>query len=130
MAVAPKVRQYEARMTTRLKKPQVTFHSNTELAAEVPDLAKAEQFYREVLGFKVIERTAEYLAFDTGTLWLYVKQGPATKPVVPSLDVKNFHAAKRHLETAGCKIVRESPETRGLYFEDPFGLVWDVIERA
>ena len=33
------------------------------------------------------------------------------------------------LEGAGCRVVRESTEGNGFYFEDPFGFVIDVIER-
>ena len=50
-------------------------------------------------------------------------------PPVASMDVSNVAAAKRHLVAAGCEIVRESAEDRALYFKDPFGVVWDVIEK-
>jgi catechol 2,3-dioxygenase-like lactoylglutathione lyase family enzyme len=108
----------------------VEFRSSREIAVEVADLARAEAFYREIMGFALVDRTREYLEFDTGVLRLFVK--PAAAPlagVVPSFDVTDAAAARRRLEAAGCTIERLSPDGRGFYVRDPFGLVYDVIER-
>jgi catechol 2,3-dioxygenase-like lactoylglutathione lyase family enzyme len=108
----------------------VEFRSSCEIAVEVADLARAESFYRETMGFRLVRRTAEYLEFDTGVLRLFVK--PAVTPlvaVVPSFDVADAAAARRRLEAAGCTIERLDSAGRGFYVRDPFGLVYDVIER-
>jgi hypothetical protein len=52
-----------------------------------------------------------------------------SRSFIPSLDVDHAAAARATLEKAGCRIVRESAEGNGFYFEDPFGFAIDVIER-
>jgi catechol 2,3-dioxygenase-like lactoylglutathione lyase family enzyme len=107
------------------------FRSNSEVAVHVPALAPAEAFYVGVLGFRLVARTDDYLELDTGALRLWVNRDPAAgePSFIPSLDVPDLGAARRRLEAAGCTIVREHPDSRGLYFRDPLGLVVDVVER-
>lgn len=108
-------------------RPDVAFRSNRQVAVHVPDLAKAEAFYSDVLGFKLVNRTDDYLELDTGELQLYVNRDSGdAQSFIPSLDVTDFQAAKRLLETSGCTIVRE--ESRSLYFRDPFGFLIDIVE--
>jgi len=89
-------------------------------------LAKAERFYGDVLGFKLKKKTAKSLEFDTGVLRLYVNRSKKVQYPVPSFSVKNIAGAKRLLKGAGCKIVVDSGGA--LYFRDPFGIVFDVIQ--
>jgi catechol 2,3-dioxygenase-like lactoylglutathione lyase family enzyme len=110
--------------------PQVVFRSNCEIAIHVPDLARAEVFYAGVLGFRLVARSADQLEFDTGALRLYVNRDPdILRSYIPSLDVPNYAAARRHLEAAGCKTVPAGAHSGAVYFVDPFGLVFDIIER-
>jgi len=108
--------------------PSVTFRSNSEVAIEVPDLDTAESFYRGVLGFRVVGRSDQHLEIDTGALRLYVNRRAEPRSYIPSFDVADFSAARRYLEAAGCTLVAAGGE--GVYFRDPFGFVFDVIERA
>jgi catechol 2,3-dioxygenase-like lactoylglutathione lyase family enzyme len=109
---------------------RVAFRSNCEIAIHVPDLARAEVFYAGVLGFRLVARSADQLEFDTGALRLYVNRDPETViPYIPSLDVANYARARRHLEAAGCKLVSAGTHSGAVYFQDPFGLVFDIIER-
>ena len=103
--------------------------SNREIAIHVADLARAEAFYGKVLGFRLVRRTLDQLEFDTGELRLYVNRD-TSKPIsyIPSFDVEDYHEARRFLEDAGCK-VRFAGEQPVPYFEDPFGFVFDIIER-
>jgi uncharacterized protein YndB with AHSA1/START domain/catechol 2,3-dioxygenase-like lactoylglutathione lyase family enzyme len=109
---------------------RVQFTSNRDVAIEVPDLALAEAFYAGTLGFRVKSRGDAFLEIDTGelTLWVNCTEG-SRRSFIPSLDVRDAAAARAALEAAGCRIVRESAEGRGFYFEDPFGFVVDVVER-
>jgi catechol 2,3-dioxygenase-like lactoylglutathione lyase family enzyme len=102
------------------------FRSNNCVAIHLASLAKAERFYRDVLGFKLKKKSASSLEFDTGVLRLYVNRAKTPQPPTPSFSVKDIGKAKRLLKGAGCKIVTD----RGgaLYFRDPFGNVFDVIE--
>jgi catechol 2,3-dioxygenase-like lactoylglutathione lyase family enzyme len=109
---------------------RVAFRSNCEIAIHVPDLARAEAFYAGVLGFRLVARSADQLEFDTGVLRLFVnRDSEALRSYIPSLDVPDYAAARRHLEAAGCKQVSASAHTAAVYFQDPFGLVFDIIER-
>jgi catechol 2,3-dioxygenase-like lactoylglutathione lyase family enzyme len=109
---------------------RVAFRSNCEIAIHVPDLTRAEAFYAGVLGFRLLAKSADQLEFDTGALRLYVNRDPEVlHPYIPSLDVPDYAAARRHLEAAGCKLVSAGAHSEAVYFQDPFGLVFDIIER-
>jgi len=103
--------------------------SNREIAIHVPDLARAEAFYGKLLGFRLVRRTLDQLEFDTGELRLFVNRD-ASDPIsyIPSFDVENYREARSFLEAAGCK-VRFAGKQPVPYFEDPFGFVFDIIER-
>jgi catechol 2,3-dioxygenase-like lactoylglutathione lyase family enzyme len=112
-----------------MERPAVAFQSNSEVAIHVPDLARAEAFYGGVLGFRLVGKSADMLEFDTGALRLYVNRDPGVTSFTPSLDVKDFDAAKQRVLDAGCTILRESADGKGFYFQDPFGFTIDVIVR-
>jgi catechol 2,3-dioxygenase-like lactoylglutathione lyase family enzyme len=96
------------------------------IAIHVTDIEKAAAFYGEVLGFKLVSRTADQLEYDSGTFLLYVNLSACRSAPIPSLSVSDIASARQTLTDAGCEIV----EDRGgsLYFRDPFGAVFDVIE--
>jgi len=108
---------------------QPLLRSNREIAIHVADLPRAEAFYGKLLGFRLVRRTLDQLEFDTGELRLYVNRD-VSKPIsyIPSFDVEDYHQARSFLEAAGCK-VRFAGEQPVPYFEDPFGFVFDIIER-
>src|SRR5713101_4984003 len=82
------------------------FRSNCEVAIHVPDLARAEAFYAGVPGFRLVAKAEDQLEFDTGALRLYVNRDTKVlRPYIPSIDVVDYAAARRHLETAGCATV-------------------------
>ncbi len=110
--------------------PQVVFTGNRDVAIEVPDLARAEEFYAGTLGFHVRARGENHLELDAGafTLWVNRVTGPR-RPFIPSLHVPDLAKAREYLEEAGCRILKEVPDGRGFYFECPFGFVMDVVEK-
>jgi hypothetical protein len=105
---------------------ETQFRSNRCIAIHVNDLDKAARFYGDVLGFRQVSRTADQLEYDTGVLLLYVNRSSEQLSPIPSLSVSNIASAKECLIKSGCTII----EDRGgsLYFRDPFGSVFDVIE--
>ncbi len=107
-------------------KQSISFRSNQDVAVHVTDLAKAEEFYGDVLGFKLVTRGEDHLAFDTGTFRLWVNKDRKPQSYVPSFSVPNFADARRHLEAHGCRPATAKSTT---YFMDPFGFVFDIIER-
>lgn len=106
-------------------KREVSFRSNRDVAIHVPDLAKAREFYGDVLGFEVLNRGGDQLAFDTGTFRLWVNKHHVLRSYIPSFDVADYQAARSYLEAAGS--TPASPDSTS-YFKDPFGFVFDIIE--
>lgn len=109
---------------------QPLFRSNNEIAVHVPDLDKAAHFYGDVLGFRLVSRGERQLEFDTGKLRLYVNLDSRPLPsYVPSFDVPDREQAREYLEAIGCKPVPVSSQPGLYYMRDPFGLLFDLVER-
>jgi len=106
----------------------VVFATDGDFAIHVTDLEKAEDFYSNVLGF-ISKRTGKRLVYDTGKITLYVGKDEKVIPFIPALDVGNYEKAKQYLVKDGCRIIKEWPEDRALYFEDPFGIVINIVEK-
>jgi catechol 2,3-dioxygenase-like lactoylglutathione lyase family enzyme len=107
------------------------FRSNREIAIHVPDLERAEAFYVGVLGCRLISRSPDQLDLDTGQLRLYVNRDPSTTlSYIPSFDVADYAAARARLEAAGCEAVPVEGHPGLVYFRDPYGFTFDIIERA
>jgi hypothetical protein len=109
--------------------PRIAFSSNRELAIHVFDLARAAAFYARVLGARVVSQGDDSAVLDTGALRLYINRDSSTpRSYIPSFDVADRAAARRHLEAAGCRTVSMGAGD-DVYFCDPFGYVFDVVER-
>ncbi|HEY3249769.1 MAG TPA: VOC family protein [Ignavibacteria bacterium] len=106
---------------------KVSFISNNSVAIKVNDLAKAEEFYVKVMGFNILERARNMLAFDTGYFTLYVEQSKDDQSPVLSFTVNNLAEAKKYLLENGCTLVQEG--NKYLWFKDPFGNTYDIIEK-
>ena len=102
------------------------FRSNNCVAIHLKNLKKAEEFYGGVLGFRLKSKTRRQREFETGHFRLYVNQARQVQPPVLSLSVKDLKAARRFLKQHGCRIVVNWGGA--LYFQDPFGVIFDVIE--
>jgi catechol 2,3-dioxygenase-like lactoylglutathione lyase family enzyme len=102
------------------------FSSNNRVAIHLEDITAAENFYTNVMKFRLLTRSEEYLEYDTGHFLLYVNRDLNTQPPIPSFTVKDIEAARRFLLENGCAILRQ--DERSLYFRDPFGITYDVIE--
>ena len=102
------------------------FRTNNCVAIHLKSLARAERFYGDVLGLKLRRKTKASLEFDTGVLRLFVNRSKKVQPPTPSFSVKDIAKARRLLKGAGCKIIVDWGDA--LYFRDPFGIVFDVIE--
>ena len=109
------------------------FSANNELALHVPDPAAAEAFYTRVLGCEVFDRSPDCISLTNGALRLYLLRDPARThdAVIPSFDVPDRAAALAALQAAGCTLVPIGPHAPGgFYVRDPFGVVFDVVERG
>jgi catechol 2,3-dioxygenase-like lactoylglutathione lyase family enzyme len=111
----------------------MTFSGNNELALHVADPSAAEEFYTGTLGCTVVDRTPDCISLTNGALRLYLLRDPtlAHDAVVPSFDVHDRGAALARLQSAGCTLVPIGPHAPGeFYVRDPYGIVFDVIERS
>ena len=101
------------------------FRSNNCVAIHLEDIRAAENFYTNVMKFRLLTRSEKSLEYDTGHFLLYVNQDLDTRPPIPSFTVNDLAAAKESLLGNGCVILRE--DENSLYFRDPFGITYDVI---
>jgi catechol 2,3-dioxygenase-like lactoylglutathione lyase family enzyme len=102
------------------------FRSNNCVAIHLTDVTAAENFYTNVMKFKLLRRTAKGLEYDTGNFVLSVCADLNPGPPVPGFTVRNIQKAREALTANGCTILRE--DERSLFFRDPFGVVYDVTE--
>ena len=112
-----------------LEGKQAVFASNSEVAIHVPDLDRAEAFYVGVLGGRLISKSDAGLEIESGALRLYVNRDEDDlRSFIPSFDVADATRAALQLQVAGCEV--EPCASGGRYFRDPFGLVFDIVERV
>lgn len=102
------------------------FRSNRDIAVGVNDLSAAIEFYEDTLGFTPMKSQKGLRVYDTGYFSLYVMEGESHPPV-PSYTVTDLVAAKKRLVDNGCMVIVERENS--LYFRDPMGVVWDIIEK-
>ena len=102
------------------------FHSDNFVAIHLQDITAAENFYTNIMKFRLLTRSEAHLVYDTGNFHLHVNRDLNIEPPFPSFTVKDIGAARRCLLDNGCVILRE--DQRSLYFRDPFGITYDVIE--
>jgi catechol 2,3-dioxygenase-like lactoylglutathione lyase family enzyme len=115
------------RDTRRIKTPPFSFRTNLDIAVHVSDLAQAEAFYGDVLGFRLVSKSDEHLEYDSGALRLYINCCEPGSSFIPSLDVNDLQGASQYLQNAGCTLI--PLPGGGMYVRDPFGLLIDLIER-
>ena len=108
---------------------EINFKTNTDVAIHVTDLKKAENFYGGGLKFKLLNKDEKHLSFDTGKFTLWVNLDEEVKSFIPSIDVDDIKEAKTLLVNGGCKIIKEWEGYKSFYAEDPFGILFDVIEK-
>jgi catechol 2,3-dioxygenase-like lactoylglutathione lyase family enzyme len=102
--------------------------SSRDVIVRTPDLKAAAEFYQQVMGLTVTQRTGHIIGFETGALQLFVEQGDAL-PAVLDFLVPDVRATKAVLVAAGCTIVEENPNVPRCYMRDPFGLLFNLGER-
>ena len=102
------------------------------------DIGQSLHFYRDILGFSVVEREGDawHLASGARSVLLLPVAAQRRKPspycsvptVSVDLMVDDLAAAHRHFKAHD--VTFESawvPDSRSFYIHDPDGLVWEVI---
>jgi len=96
------------------------------VAIHLHDITAAENFYTNVMKFKLLIRTNTYLEYDAGRFLLCIDEDLKQKPPIPSFTVENITTTRRSLLRGGCTILRE--DTNSIYFCDSFGIIYDVMQ--
>jgi catechol 2,3-dioxygenase-like lactoylglutathione lyase family enzyme len=105
------------------------FQSSRDVILRTSRWVQAQEFYENVLGFKVTHETDAMLRVDTGAIRLFVENGEPHGPVFDFL-VRDVQTAKRDLLAAGCVLVEEDASVPRCYLQDPFGLVFNLGQTA
>jgi catechol 2,3-dioxygenase-like lactoylglutathione lyase family enzyme len=102
------------------------FNSKNCVAIHLTDITAAENFYTNVMKFPLLAKSEGHLEYDAGRFLLYINRDLNTQPPIPSFTVMDIQAARHCLVDNGCTILRE--DRHSLYFRDPFGITYDLIE--
>jgi catechol 2,3-dioxygenase-like lactoylglutathione lyase family enzyme len=94
---------------------------------QVPDRAKAVEFYHNVLGLTVVRETTDNVELDADPIRLFVDQGPSLGPIM-EIVVDNLETARVELLSLGCTEIRWDGLGRPCYLRDPFGICFNVWE--
>ena len=89
----------------------------------------AKKFYTEILGLTLFDDNPAMRGIETGTFRLFIEPGPLPGPVLEFL-VDDVQATKSRLLSAGCTLEQEIPSLPRCYIRDPFGLVFNLHQRA
>ena len=116
----------------------MSFTPGENLALKVPPVVYLQtvQFYRDVLGLKVVVREEASVAFAFGgkTLWVDRVEGLATSELWLEVVAEDVEEAARTLAAAGierCDEVEKLPAGfRGFWIKSPAGTVHLVSESA
>jgi len=106
-----------------------------------PDLARAKDFYRDVLGFALKSETRQRLVFAGPDLVIFKGARPAPNSEHGAdasttfvFTVANLDAAIADLKAKGVMFLHDAPAANefGRYaaFKDPFGNVLELLEPA
>jgi catechol 2,3-dioxygenase-like lactoylglutathione lyase family enzyme len=106
-----------------------SFRASSDIIVRTPHFEEARRFYEGVLGLRIAFSSPALSGFDAGSFRLYVEQGPAHGPVFEFL-VPDLAAARSALLASGCTVVEEDPAVPRCYIRDPYGLVFNLAQRA
>jgi catechol 2,3-dioxygenase-like lactoylglutathione lyase family enzyme len=96
------------------------------VAIHLADITAAENFYTNVMKFRLLARSEQCLEYDTGRYHFYVNKNVEQRRPIPSFTVEDLAATKRALVANGCTILRE--DSTSAHFRDQFGITYDVVE--
>lgn len=106
-----------------------SFRASRDVIIRTEKFTEAVHFYATVVGLGIMHQADRLVGFDAGAFVLYVEKGTAHGPVF-DFYVPDLQAAKRNLIAAKCSIVEEDPAVPRCYVQDPFGLVFNIEQRA
>jgi catechol 2,3-dioxygenase-like lactoylglutathione lyase family enzyme len=105
------------------------FRASRDVIIRTTNFSAATRFYESVLGLRIASSSGSLMGFEAGAFRLYVEEGPTHGPVFDFL-VPDLNAAKSALLAAGCTVLEEDPAVPRCYIRDPYGLVFNIEQRA
>ena len=103
--------------------------STRDMLIQTERPGEARAFYEEVFGFPVVHDDPAMGGLDTGAFRLFLDPAPALGPVL-EFDVDDLAQMKDRLLAAGSVVVEEDASIPRCYVRDPFGLVFNLHQRA
>jgi catechol 2,3-dioxygenase-like lactoylglutathione lyase family enzyme len=107
--------------------PPVTSTRDILIQTEQPDEARA--FYAGILGFAVFADDPAMCGLETGSFRLFIDPAPALGPVL-EFAADDLAVMKARLLAAGCRVIEENAAIPRCYLRDPFGLIFNLRQRA
>ncbi len=104
-------------------------NSTRDILIQTDRSNEARAFYEGVLGFTVVHDDPAICGLDTGSFRLFIDPAPSLGPVF-EFEVGDLSAIKARLLAAGGSVVEEDPSIPRCYMRDPFGLIFNLRERA
>ena len=103
--------------------------ASRDILLQTERMEEAAAFYERHFGLARFMDEPDMIGLEAGGLRLFLDRAPAYGPVL-EFFVEDFEAAKRALVAAGCTIDEENPAIPRCYVTDPFGLTFNIAERA
>jgi catechol 2,3-dioxygenase-like lactoylglutathione lyase family enzyme len=85
------------------------------------------KFYKNVLGFEVVDKIGEASELNTDPIRFFVDQAEP-RELVLELLVPDLEAARIELVEAGCRVVKWEGKGKDCYIRDPFGTTFNLWE--
>lgn len=108
----------------------MTFRMSPNIAVRTRHFAEAVDFYTNVLGFQDRSDDPNLADLDASPLNLFVIGDPEIRGPVMELFVDDLEQARKTLVAKGCKILRWRGKGQDCYVEDPYGVVFNIWEKA
>lgn len=99
------------------------------MAVQVPDLAKAIDYYHGQLGLEIVHRDKQGIELGRGPGRLFLEESPLTGQVAEFL-CDDLNKGKQYLMEAGCEVIVWEGKGGRCYLKDPFGVVFNVFEET
>lgn len=85
------------------------------------------KFYKNVLGFDVIDEIGTASELNTKPIRMFIDHGEP-RELVLELLVPNLDAARIELIDAGCRVIKWEGKGKDCYIRDPFGTTYNLWE--
>jgi catechol 2,3-dioxygenase-like lactoylglutathione lyase family enzyme len=102
--------------------------STRDILIQTEDLEAATAFYQDILGLGLFMRETTMIGLESGAFRLFLDRAEPYGPVL-EFKVDDFEAAKRQLVAAGCRIENEDPSVPRCYIRDPYGLIFNIVQK-